>query len=235
MKFSIKTIAAMGIVAMVLGGAFSSSAQETNGKWISLFDGETLENWQASENPETFSVEDGLIKVDGSRAHLFYSGPVENHDFTNFEFKADVKTTEGSNSGIYFHTEFQEEGWPEKGYEVQVNNTDDDPRKTASLYAVKDVMNDAPAKDGEWFTLHIIVKDKDVTVKLDGETLVEYTEPEDVDREGRVLDSGTFALQGHDPESVVYYKNIKVKPLPQVLNRRKVNARTSLHNRLIES
>ncbi len=203
----------MVVMAMVLGGALSSSAQETNDDWISLFDGEPLNNWQASENPETFSVEDGLIKVDGPRAHLFYAGDVENHNFTNFEFKADVKTTEGSNSGIYFHTEYQEEGWPEKGYEVQVNNTDDDPRKTASLYAVKDIMNDAPAKDGEWFTLHIKVQDKDVTVKLDGETLIEYTEPDDVDREGRVLDSGTFALQGHDPESVVYYKNIKVKPL----------------------
>lgn len=203
----------MVVMAMVLGGALSSSAQETNNDWISLFDGEALNNWQASENPETFSVEDGLIKVDGPRAHLFYAGDVENHNFTNFEFKADVKTTEGSNSGIYFHTEYQEEGWPEKGYEVQVNNTDDDPRKTASLYAVKDIMNDAPAKDGEWFTLHIKVQDKDVTVKLDGETLIEYTEPDDVDREGRVLDSGTFALQGHDPESVVYYKNIKVKPL----------------------
>ncbi|GAA5520597.1 DUF1080 domain-containing protein [Aliifodinibius salicampi] len=214
MKFSIKVMTAMIVIAMVLGGAFSSSAQETNGEWISLFDGETLENWQAGENPETFSLEDGIIKVDGPRAHLFYSGPVENHDFTNFEFQADVKTTEGSNSGIYFHTEYQEEGWPEKGYEVQVNNTDDDPRKTASLYAVKDIMNDAPAKDGEWFTLHIKVQDKNVTVKLDGETLIEYTEPENVDREGRVLDSGTFALQGHDPESVVYYKNIKVKPLP---------------------
>jgi hypothetical protein len=214
MKFSSKIITAISIIALVLGGVLSSSAQEGNGEWISLFDGETLNDWQASENPETFSVEDGLIKVDGPRAHLFYAGPVENHDFNNFEFKADVKTTEGSNSGIYFHTEYQEEGWPEKGYEVQVNNTDDDPRKTASLYAVKDIMNDAPAKDGEWFTLHIKVQDKDVTVKLDGETLIEYTEPEDVDREGRVLDSGTFALQGHDPESVVYYKNIKVKPLP---------------------
>ncbi len=201
------------MTAMVLGGAISSSAQETNEEWISLYDGQTLNDWQASENPETFSVEDGLIKVDGPRAHLFYAGPVADHDFKNFEFKADVKTTEGSNSGIYFHTEYQEEGWPEKGYEVQVNNTHDDPRKTASLYAIEDVMNDAPAKDGEWFTLHIKVQDKDVTVNMDGETFIEYTEPEEVDREGRVLDSGTFALQGHDPESVVYYKNIKVKPL----------------------
>lgn len=213
MKFSIKIMTAAALITTVLGGAISSSAQETNDEWISLFDGQTLNNWQASENPETFSVEDGLIKVDGPRAHLFYSGPIENHDFENFEFKADVKTTEGSNSGIYFHTEYQEEGWPEKGYEVQVNNTHDDPRKTASLYAIEDVMNDAPASDDEWFTMNIKVEGRDITIEVDGETMIEYSEPEEVDREGRVLDSGTFALQGHDPESVVYYRNIKVKPL----------------------
>jgi len=31
---------------------------------------------------------------------------------------------------------------------------------------------------------------------------------------GRRLSSGTFALQGHDPESTVYFRNIRVKPLP---------------------
>ncbi|SHF86447.1 protein of unknown function [Fodinibius roseus] len=223
MNYSIKLFTALGIIGLLMGGVTPASAQQAEGEWISLFDGRTLNNWQASENPETFSVEDGLIKVDGPRAHLFYNGPVNDsigyttwdngNDFKNFEFMADVKTTEGSNSGIYFHTEYQEEGWPEKGYEVQVNNTHDDPRKTASLYAIKDVMNDAPARDGEWFTMYIKVEDRDITIKVDGETMIEYTEPEEVDREGRVLDSGTFALQGHDPESVVYYKNIKVKPI----------------------
>lgn len=208
-----KLLVAAAVIGIILSSAEAASAQQSDGEWIPLFDGQTLNNWKASEHPETFSVVDGQIKVDGPRAHLFYEGPVENHDFTNFGFKVDVKTTEGSNSGIYFHTEYQDKGWPAKGYEVQVNNTDDDPRKTASLYAVKDIMNDAPAEDGEWFTLHIKVQDKDVTVKLDGKTMIKYTEPEDVDREGRVLDSGTFALQGHDPESVVYYKNIKVRPL----------------------
>ncbi|TMI85786.1 MAG: DUF1080 domain-containing protein, partial [Bacteroidetes bacterium] len=32
--------------------------------------------------------------------------------------------------------------------------------------------------------------------------------------EGRVLSRGTFALQGHDPNSKVYFKNIMVRPLP---------------------
>lgn len=212
MKISRNLLAVATVIGMILSGITAASAQES-GEWISLYDGQTLNNWKASENPGTFSVVDGQIKVAGPRAHLFYEGPVEDHNFTNFELKADVKTTEGSNSGIYFHTEYQEEGWPAKGYEVQVNNTHDDPRKTASLYAIKDVMNDAPAEDGEWFTMYIKVEGQDVTIKVNGETQIEYTEPEEVDREGRVIDSGTFALQGHDPESVVYYKNIKVRPL----------------------
>ena len=186
--------------------------------WISLFDGETLDGWQASENPASFTVEDGSIVVHGPRAHLFYVGDVENHTFKNFEFKADVMTTPGANSGIYFHTAYQDEGWPEKGYEAQVNNSyDSDPRRTGSLYGVDDV-TEVPASDNEWFTEHIIVQGKNITIKVNDKTLVEYTEPDDLAREegtvGRFLDSGTFAIQAHDPDSRVYYRNIMVKPLP---------------------
>jgi hypothetical protein len=190
---------------------------DASGKWIKLFDGKTLKGWKASENPGTFKVEKGMIVVDGPRAHLFYDGPVNNHNFKNFEFKADVMTKPGSNSGIYFHTEYQEQGWPAKGYEVQVNNTHPDPRKTGSLYAIKDV-SEIPAKDNEWFTEHIIVKDKTITIKVNGKTLVEYTEPKNAERpekmSGRLLSSGTIALQGHDPNSKVFYKNIMIKILP---------------------
>jgi len=183
--------------------------------WQNLFDGKALDGWKASENKDTFSVRDGMIVVKGPRSHLFYVGPVENANFKNFELKADVMTEPGSNSGIYFHTEYQEEGWPNKGYEVQVNNTHKDWRKTGSLYAVKDVRQSL-AKDNQWFTEHIIVQDKHIIIKVNGKTAVDWTEPEDFSLEDwprRKLSSGTFALQGHDPKSVVYYKNIRVRPL----------------------
>ena len=200
------------VVLMVICASFS---QQPNDEWISLFDGKSLDGWKASENPETFKVEDGKIVVHGPRSHLFYVGDVQNHNFKNFEFKAQVMTTPGSNSGMYFHTEYQEEGWPSKGYEVQVNNSHTDWRRTASLYAIDDV-REVPAKDNEWFTQHIIVQGKKVTIKVNGETQVEYTEPDNLeaDRGDRRISSGTFALQGHDPESKVYYKDIMVKPLP---------------------
>lgn len=193
----------------------SAQSNQTT-KWQSLFDGKTLNGWKASENKATFSVHDGMIIANGPRSHLFYAGPVEKASFKNFEFKADVMTKPGSNSGIYFHTEYQQTGWPNKGYEAQVNNTHSDWRKTASLYAIKDVRRQV-AKDNQWFTEHIIVQGKRIIIKVDGQTIIDYTEPENVNypnMPGRKLSKGTFALQGHDPESVVYYKNIMVKPLP---------------------
>lgn len=210
-----KNLFILCVFAGLLSGCASSSKTAGSG-WISLFDGQSLAGWRINENPASFKVENGAIVANGQRSHLFYDGPVANHNFKNFEFKAQVMTTPGSNSGIYFHTEFQSEGWPAKGYEVQVNNTQSDWRRTGGLYAIEDVKL-APAKDNEWFTQHIIVKGKKVTVKINGKTLVEYTEPPNPERpEGmkqRLISSGTFALQGHDPDSKVMFKDIMVKVL----------------------
>jgi hypothetical protein len=200
----------------ILFSACASTKQNTAGKWVSLFDGKTLNGWKKNQNPATFSVEDGAIKVAGPISHLFYDGPVGNHDFKNFEFKAMVKTKPKANSGIFIHTVFQQEGFPNKGYEVQVNNSHSDWRRTGSLYGVKDV-KETYVKDDEWYEEYIMVKDKTVTIKINGQTVVEYTEPEEEARKnvgGKALSSGTFALQGHDPGSVIYFKDIKVRLLP---------------------
>jgi len=199
--------------------ASCSSTKTGPGKngWIPLFDGKSLSNWKVSENPSTFSVDSGMIIVHGPRAHLFYDGPVMNHEFKNFELKVQVKTTKGSNSGIFIHTAFQETGWPSKGYEVQVNNSQSDWRRTGSLYSVDDV-KEVFVKDGEWYTEYVKVDGKRITIKINDKTVVDYTEPEGIEKTaGRALkhlSTGTFALQGHDPDSKVYFKEILVKPLP---------------------
>lgn len=201
---------------LLLNMAFTGPGAAGKKKWISLFDGKTLDGWKVGTNRESFSIENGTIAVNGNVAHLYYDGPVGEHNFTNFEFKADVMTTPGSNSGIYFHTVYQESSWPQKGYEVQVNNSHTDWRRSGSLWAIQDV-KEVYAKDNEWFTMHIKVQGKRVTVAINDKQVADYTEPANAERskgmEGRVLSSGTFALQGHDPKSKVYYKNIKVKML----------------------
>ena len=204
------------LLTLALGLTLTASAADKDG-WISLFDGQSLAGWKANEVPDTFKVVDGELVVKGPRAHLFYVGDVQGAKFKNFELKLDIKTLPKANSGVYFHTEFQGPGWPAKGYEVQVNNTHGDPKKTAGLYNVKDNF-EAPAKDGEWFTMTIKVEGKHVTTSVNGKVIVDYTEEEKPARPAqhaqRLISSGTFALQGHDPGSEVHYKNIFVKPLP---------------------
>lgn len=194
--------------------SFSSLAQK--GKWVELFNGKDLEGWKLSENPSSFSVADGAIKVDGPRAHAFYDGPVGNHDFKNFELKVEVKTMPKANSGIFIHTAYQETGWPGKGYEVQVNQTHGDWRKSGSLYSFNDV-RDVYVNDGEWYTYHIIVNEDKATVKINDKVVMEYDESEDSKRPANAGDkkfsSGTIALQAHDPESVIFYKSVKIKIL----------------------
>ncbi len=187
----------------------------TGDGWIALFDGKTLSGWKVNENPETFSVEDGAIVVNGQRSHLFYMGDVSDHDFKNFELKLEVMTFPGSNSGIYFHTQFQEKGFPAIGHEVQVNISHTDWRRSGSIYGVVHV-DTVPVVDKQWYTQHIIVKDKTVRILIDGKLILEYNEPETTTppHTGRTISSGTFALQGHDPGSKVLFRNIRVKILP---------------------
>lgn len=205
-------------IAICLLAVTAFAPGNTKPDWKSLFDGKTLNNWKVGNNAGTFTVEDGMIVANGPVAHLFYDGDINNHRFKNFEFKADVMTTPGSNSGIYFHTGYQQSGWPAKGYEVQVNNSHTDWRRTGSLYGIEDV-KEVYVKDNEWYTEYIKVEGKRVVIKINDKTVVDYTEPDNINRNGgdslRKLSSGTFALQGHDPKSKVYYKNLLVNVLPE--------------------
>jgi hypothetical protein len=205
------------LAVSILTACSSSNVKKNNSGWISLFDGKSFNGWKASEAPGSFRIEDGHIVVAGPRSHLYYDGDVMNHNFKNFEVKASVMTMPGSNSGFYFHTEYQDKGFPDKGFEVQVNNSHTDWKRTAGLYDIVDT-RDVNVKDSVWFTLYIRVEGRKVITKINDKTIVDYTEPENAaapkGHPGRVISSGTFALQAHDPKSVVFFKDIMVKPLP---------------------
>jgi hypothetical protein len=202
-------------VSMALWMMSARAATAAENEWVRIVDGKTFNGWTASENKGSWTIEDGALVCHGPRSHLFYTGDPK--PFVNFEFRCQVMTTPGSNSGIYIHTKLQEEGWPKYGYEVQVNVTHKDPKKTGSLYGVVDVA-DPPCRDNEYWTQHIIVQGKQITVKINGKTVVDYTEPArrqpSSDQFERRLSAGTFALQAHDPNSKVYFKEIFVKRLP---------------------
>jgi hypothetical protein len=182
--------------------------------FVALSDGKSFDGWQSSiDHTNTWKMEDGAFVTRGETAHLFYVGPLA--PFTNFDLKVDVMTDHGANGGIYFHSRYQERGFPKYGFECQVDNTHSDWKKTGSLYDVVNIAK-SPAQDDQWWTQEVIVQGRKVTVKINGETLLEYNEPPGTQpgsQYTRKLSSGTFALQAHDPKSVVRYKNIRVKRL----------------------
>src|SRR4029434_2008203 len=102
-------------------------------------------------------------------------------------------------------------------FECQVNNTyAADRKKTGGLYGIKDVNDNAPARDTECYTYDIIVRGNHVKIMITGKTTAEWTQPDDWRPgrgSGRRIGSGTFALQGHDPGSKVMYRNIRAKAL----------------------
>jgi hypothetical protein len=217
LKRSLLAVAGLALVANPSPAAEDQAAAtvEIDGvEWHSLFNGEDLTGWKpGGENPDSFAVEDGNIVVEGPRDHLYYAGPVPDADFDDFHFRCEVRTEPKANSGVFFHTQWQERGWPSVGYEAQVNASHGDAIKTGSVYAVANVMNDAPHEDGEWFLYEILVEGDTITLKVDDDVVNKYTEkPGDV-RGKRKLSSGTFALQAHDPESRVMFRNLYVRPL----------------------
>ncbi|MDR1960040.1 MAG: DUF1080 domain-containing protein [Planctomycetaceae bacterium] len=183
--------------------------------WRPLFDGKTLTSWKASESQTTWKVLDGALVSDGDRSHLFYDGTIGNHDFKNFELKLAFKLEGASNSGLFFHTEFSETASPPKGYEIQINSSSKEDKKTGSLFSVRSIYKDF-LSNGEWHNLWMKVVDKRIQVKIDDILLADYIEFDGTprSRKGRLLSSGTFALQAHDLTTKAAYKDISVKILP---------------------
>lgn len=184
--------------AIVVAGA-ATSAQP--GGWVSMFNGKDLTGWEANESPGSWTVVDGTIKGSGPVSHLFWK--VE--ECENCEFKADVKIMDGANSGMYFRTAFGPR-FP-KGYEAQVNATHKDPVKTGSLYNFAKNFQ-SPTKPGEWFTQHIIADGNHIVIKVNDKVITDYVD------EKNTFTKGFLALQQHDPNSVVYYKNLMFRKLP---------------------
>ena len=240
-----KSLLTAALVLLLATGSLAADTPQPEEGFVSLFDGKTLDGWKVGENAEVFQVRDGMIVMEcpatnHGPAHLFYVGDVSHHDFKNFDLKVDVMTFPAANSGIYFHTKYQEAGWPKFGIECQVDNSHGDWRRTGSLCGIRNIswgpetppennkedvtiLPKPPVTDNVWYTQEVIYQDGLVTVKLDGKTMFEYRIP-DADVEHKLptgatwLPRGTFALQGHPPMpdhiSKACFKNIRVKVLP---------------------
>ena len=210
------------LVCLLLGCAFSAKA----GEWKSLFNGKDLEGWHANADPGAFTVKDGILTAHAThpknRGHLFYVGEDEKLDrFTNFELIVVAKGKPHSNSGIFFHTNMETRDGVlhlKNGYEIQLNSSEKEKRKTGSLYDVVDLF-ESPVDEGDWFIVTIKVEGKRIQAWVNETRTVDYTEPEKPERKpqraGRLLNpqGGAIALQAHDDKSTFHFREIRIREL----------------------
>jgi len=229
-------------LAFLAAAGRADDAKSSDG-WMPLFNGKDLTGWTThpSPNPQAYAkvvpvksesgavvgfsgeakdgkliplwqVKDGLLVGSGPHSHLF----TEKDDYTDFHYRVEAKINDKGNSGQYFRTQLDKSFPP--GYEAQINATHTDPIRTGSLYPdprgklgeFRDkitVMKTAPHKADEWFVQEVIAEGPRVRILVNGKQTVDFTHPNPVFTKGR------FALQGHDPGTVVTFKKVEWKPL----------------------
>ena len=212
--------------ATVLCAFLTAATAFAEERWQTLFNGKDLTGWRANFYPDSWSVVDGTIRAHATKesSHLFYVGDKPEGSFvpfTNFVLELSARSEPNANSGVFFHTDYKTSNAKhhlDSGYEVQLNSTEKEKRKTGSLYAVVDLAK-SPVDESRWFRVRITVQGKHITVQLNDKMVVDYTEPDNVqrpERAGRKLNpaGGAIALQGHDPGSTFYFKDVRIKRLP---------------------
>lgn len=200
------------VLVIGLGGSADDKKVDKDSKvdkdgFVQLFNGKDLTGWEVfPSGTGNWKVEDGILIGSGPASHLF----TKRDDYENFVYRIEAKINDHGNSGQYFRTEFGK-GFP-KGYEAQINSTHKDPVKTGSLYnfgaqggTVKDIL----VKPDEWFTQEVTAIGTHIVIKVNGKTTVDLKDEKNLHSKGR------FALQQHDPGTVVMFRKIEVKELPK--------------------
>lgn len=204
--FKLLPILCAGLLVTIVS-ASSFGADEP--VWISLFDGKTMEGWERVGNEESvWEVKEGALSGSGPASMLVCTkGP-----YKNFKYRAEVKISDGGNSGLYFRTT-RKPGFSD-GYEAQIDSTHTDPIRTGSLYGFCHVYKQL-VKPDTWFEYEIEVRDdvwrgREMTrikITVDGNELYEHMDF------AKAFPAGHFAFQHHDPGSIVHIRKVEVLKL----------------------
>ena len=167
--------------------------------WISLFDGQTLFGWKAHSKAD-WQVKNGAIAVTGGEKGLLCTTV----SFDNYVLKFDFRAAKDTNSGVFLRTApvLGPEDVKSKCYELNIAPPDN-PFPTGG-YVSRQKGKAVPERAGEWQSFEVTLDGAKSTVKLNGETVLEYTDPAPVGR-------GLIGLQLNT--GAVEFKNIKLKPL----------------------
>jgi Domain of Unknown Function (DUF1080) len=184
--------------------------------------GESLEKAQKAANDKIlphWKVEDGILVNDGQGGNLATA-----KDYGNFELWVDRKIEPKGDSGIYLRGEPQVQIWDSdsldpKRYVLELK------KGSGALWNNKKPEDKVPLKKadkapGEWNRFHIVMKGDKVSVKLNGELVVDNIALENIWEQNKPLPAtGPIELQQHPKQDgtlgKIMFKNIYLKELAE--------------------
>ncbi|MEK0447186.1 MAG: Quinoprotein glucose dehydrogenase precursor [Verrucomicrobiota bacterium] len=201
------------------------STEERAGGWQLLFDGKDPAPFWRSFKKETLPA--GWVAEEGSLFRKEKAGDiVTKEEFENFELSIEWKISPGGNSGIMFRVQETENTPWKTGPEIQIldNQGGHDPNKAGWMYALYPASVDTTKPVGEWNHLRFVTQNGKCEHWMNGTKYVEYEIGSD-DWNLKVAKSkfaafpgfgktakGRICLQDHG--NLVWYRNIKIRPLP---------------------
>jgi hypothetical protein len=210
------------LVALLSGSAFLQFAQgqpvpnalspgEQKEGFILLFDGKSLDKWDAGPDQRVWTVGEGSIK---SNARQGAGRILTQEEFANFVLKAEFR----ADPQIHAHILLRQPRPGARGgagYELQIRDKDPSPRPdgsflTASLVNVGRAPADAKILPGRWNSVEITMDGAHMTVTYNGRKVV--------DGQDSRRTSGCIALDLATPEDApdanIGFRNLKIKRLP---------------------
>jgi Domain of Unknown Function (DUF1080) len=214
--------AVSGVVFLIGSAAAEQGTSERGGGWRILFDGKSLDGWE-HVGPGKMVLVDGQIRTEGGMGLLWYA----REKLGNCTLRVVFKTaTPRANSGLYIRVaDRPKDEWyaVRHGYEVQIMDAAPGDRGTGLVYTFARATA-RPAKAGEWNTLEVTLKGDRVSTTINGVPVAEFdpggpvpprkdTSAHGDPERGPRPESGYIGLQNHDKDSIVFFKEVSVRPL----------------------
>lgn len=210
-----RTALKLGVLMIACAGARAEDKPPEG--FTALFNGADFKGWKATGKADQWAVENGVIACKGGGGGWLLT----EKDYGDFEFRCEYRWEKaGGNSGIALRT--PEKGDPAyAGMEIQLIDDEGWPGKladyqhTGSIYDVQPAKAAGNKKIGEWNSVRIVCKGRDVTIEQNGKELVkanldDYKSKFDK-HPGLKRENGKIGFQSYNIR--VEFRNVLIKEL----------------------
>jgi len=206
MRASTHTFSTTMTLGRTLGAALVASLFAAGGAQAqALLDGRTLNGWQHAGAGRFVAQPDGSIVTEGGSGVLVYGGRTYRDFALDLDYKAD---SPGDKAGIFVRVPEQPKSAADAlkgGYEIAIDNLADATHTTGAINDVAAPTRMAGKTAGQWNHYRIEVAGQRYQVYLNGEKVNDFF--------GERARQGYIALENHDVDSRVHFRNVRVTPL----------------------